>query len=77
MVAAARGESALALRLPALIDSTARAVVQCGSGQVVASGSWAVISHELLRTMVVSRWLGAGTLVLAVGAAGGRAFSAG
>ncbi len=70
MVAAIRHDARLALRLPALIDSTARAVVQCTPGRVIGSGSISALAHGALRTTIVSRWIGAGALVVAVGAAG-------
>ncbi len=70
MVAATYRDAALTRRLPALIDSTARAVVRCVSEHAIGGGSIAALSHGVLRATIVSRWIGAGAIVLGVGAAG-------
>ena len=67
---AARHDPSLALRLPALIDSTARAALLATSTPAIAVSSIATIPHAVFRTMIAARWVKVGALVLAVGAAG-------
>jgi HlyD family secretion protein len=70
MLATTGHDASNALRLPALIDSTARASLQLASNRTIASGSMAVLTHAVLRTLIVSRYLKAATIVLVAGTAG-------
>ena len=77
MLEAARHDASLSLRLPALIDSTARAAGHFASARAIASGSMATLTHSVLRAMIVSRWLKAATIagvVATAGASGGLLF---
>jgi HlyD family secretion protein len=68
MFATARCDASLASRMPALIDSTARAALPFASSSTVAVGSLATLAHEVIRTVLLSRWMKAATIVVAVGA---------
>ena len=78
MLAAARCDASLAVRLRALIDCTARAALPFASSGTIAAGSLATITHAVIRTILLARWAKVATIVFAVGAAGaGVGFVAG
>jgi HlyD family secretion protein len=70
MLAAVGHDASLAIRLPALIDSTARAAGHFVSTRAIASASMATLAHAVQRTLVVSRWLKTAMITLVVGTAG-------
>ncbi len=70
-VAATRHDPSLLLRLPPLIDSTARAALAAVSTRAISGGAIATLTHAVARMMIVSRSAKALGLVLAVVAAGG------
>lgn len=53
---------------PALVDSTARAAVQFAAVRAVVQGSAASLAQGVLRSMSMTRWLKAGSVLLAMGA---------
>ena len=70
LFAAARHDPSLAVRLPALIDSTARAALLATATPAIAVSSIATLTHAVVRTMIAARWVRAGAIVLAIGVAG-------
>ncbi len=70
LFAAARHEPSLAVRLPGLVDTTARAALLATSTPAIAVSSIGTLTHAVVRTLTAARWVKAGSLVLAVGAAG-------
>ena len=73
MAAAARDDGHIALKLPALIDSTARIATGLATAKTIAAGSIATLTGAVLRAMFIARWFKVAAVYLAVGAAGSGA----
>ena len=73
IAAAARDDGLVAVKLGALIDSTAHAAFGLASAKTIAAGSIATLAGAVLRAMFIARWLKVAALVLAIGAAGSGA----
>ncbi len=68
LAAALRPRGIGALPSPALVDSTTRAVLQFVAARTIPPGSAASLAREVLRTMSITRWMKAASM-LAVAAA--------
>jgi RNA polymerase sigma factor (sigma-70 family) len=66
LVASVRNGSSIAVGLPGLIDSTARAALQFASGRAIRMECSASLAHTLLRIMFVSQLLKAAAIGLAM-----------
>jgi RNA polymerase sigma factor (sigma-70 family) len=73
LAAAGVDDGLIALKLPALIDSTSRLAGGLTSSKTIAASSTAALTAATLRTMFVARWLKVATLAIAVGAVGSGA----
>src|SRR5690606_28348965 len=62
------GLDALMTIPPALVDSTAAAVMRYVAAPAVAGGSAALLAQGVLGSMTIIRWIKAASVVLAVGA---------
>ena len=73
MMAVGRLDGSITLRLPPLVDSTARAAVGFASTRAIAAASIATLTEAVLRGMMISQWLKAGMVVLVIATAGSGA----
>ena len=70
MAAAAGRDGSIALRLPPLVEQTARSAVDLACARTVVAGSLASLSEVVLSGMMISRWLKIWSAVIVIGTAG-------